>query len=109
MQKIKSGYVLIHKNYGEASAALLEHSHSHLLATPITPRRVKTELDYAKDYYESNVQKEIASVESKFRKLGLKMLMLNTKNPGASTWRGFYLYARIIFVFVFIYGYRKRK
>lgn len=49
---IRFRYVLIHKNYGEASADFLEHSHSHVLATPITPRRVKSELDYAKDYYE---------------------------------------------------------
>lgn len=49
---VRFRYVLIHKNYGEASAATLEHAHSHLLATPVTPRRVKTELDYARDYFE---------------------------------------------------------
>lgn len=49
---VRFRYVLIHKNYGETAAAYFEHSHSHLLATPVTPRRVKTELDYAKEYYE---------------------------------------------------------
>lgn len=48
---VRFRYVLIHKNYGEASAAITDHSHSHLLATPVTPRRVKTELDFAKEYY----------------------------------------------------------
>ena len=44
---VRFRYVLIHKNYGEASAATLEHAHSHILATPLTPRMVKIELGSA--------------------------------------------------------------
>jgi|Deesub1362B_J571_1020462.scaffolds.fasta_scaffold01303_5 UDPglucose--hexose-1-phosphate uridylyltransferase len=44
-------YVLLHKNYGEASGTTLEHAYSHILATPITPTRVKIELENAKAYF----------------------------------------------------------
>jgi UDPglucose--hexose-1-phosphate uridylyltransferase len=50
-EDIRFRYVLIHKNFGDSSAALVEHAHSHILATPVTPRRVKTELDFAKNHY----------------------------------------------------------
>ncbi len=45
-------YVLIHKNYGEAAGTTLEHAYSHILATPVTPPWVRTELANAKEYYE---------------------------------------------------------
>jgi len=44
-------YVLIHKNYGEAKKEVVNHSHSHILATPITPNRVKTELINSMEYF----------------------------------------------------------
>ncbi|MFQ5863694.1 MAG: DUF4931 domain-containing protein [bacterium] len=45
-------YVLVHKNYGEGNVETVNHSHSHIIATPITPTRVKTELMNAMDYYQ---------------------------------------------------------
>jgi len=45
-------YVLIFKNQGRAAGASLEHSHSQLIATPITPKRVKEKLVGAKEYYD---------------------------------------------------------
>jgi UDPglucose--hexose-1-phosphate uridylyltransferase len=44
-------YVLIFKNKGRDAGASLQHSHSQLIATPITPKRVKEELHGAKGYY----------------------------------------------------------
>ncbi len=44
-------YILIFKNYGAAGGASLEHSHSQLIATPITPRYVKMELSAAREYF----------------------------------------------------------
>lgn len=44
-------YVLIHKNYGEATGNTLRHAYSQILATPITPRRIRDELLNAKEYY----------------------------------------------------------
>lgn len=46
-------YVLVYKNYGYASGGgRIRHSRSQLIATPITPKRVKEELHGAKKYYE---------------------------------------------------------
>lgn len=48
-------YILIFKNHGEAAGATLEHSHSQLIALPIVPRRVREEVDNARQYL---IQKE---------------------------------------------------
>jgi UDPglucose--hexose-1-phosphate uridylyltransferase len=45
-------YVLIFKNQGYLAGATMPHSHSQLIATPVTPKRVKEELSGAKNYYE---------------------------------------------------------
>ena len=44
-------YILIFKNQGEAAGASLEHSHCQLIALPIVPKRVREEVDGAKQYY----------------------------------------------------------
>lgn len=44
-------YILIFKNEGELAGASLSHSHSQLIATPVTPKRVHEELIGAQEYY----------------------------------------------------------
>lgn len=44
-------YILIFKNSGRESGAFYEHPHSEILGTPIIPKRIKEELDGAKEYY----------------------------------------------------------
>ncbi|MDI6744272.1 MAG: HIT domain-containing protein [Thermodesulfovibrionales bacterium] len=44
-------YILIYKNSGREAGAVYSHPHSQLIATPIIPRRIKEELDGAKQYY----------------------------------------------------------
>lgn len=45
-------YVLVFKNQGRSAGASLQHAHSQLIATPITPKRVKEKLDGAKRYFD---------------------------------------------------------
>lgn len=45
-------YVLIFKNQGFLAGATMPHAHSQLIATPVTPKRVKEELTGAQRYYE---------------------------------------------------------
>jgi UDPglucose--hexose-1-phosphate uridylyltransferase len=46
-------YVLVFKNYGWASGGgRVRHSRTQLIATPVTPKRVKEELAGAKKYYD---------------------------------------------------------
>jgi UDPglucose--hexose-1-phosphate uridylyltransferase len=44
-------YVMIFKNEGRAAGASLEHSHSQLVALPILPRMIVSELDGSLAYY----------------------------------------------------------
>jgi UDPglucose--hexose-1-phosphate uridylyltransferase len=45
-------YVLIFKNQGYAAGATMSHAHSQLIATPVTPKRVKEELAGSQRYYD---------------------------------------------------------
>jgi UDPglucose--hexose-1-phosphate uridylyltransferase len=51
-QDTRFRYVLFHKQKGESPGILGDHAHSHILATPITPMRVKNELVYAREFYQ---------------------------------------------------------
>jgi UDPglucose--hexose-1-phosphate uridylyltransferase len=44
-------YVLIFKNFGPQAGASFNHPHSQLIATPITPKRIKEKLIGAMQYY----------------------------------------------------------
>jgi len=44
-------YILIFKNQGEQAGASLHHSHSQIIATPVTPKRVKEELQGAREWF----------------------------------------------------------
>jgi len=45
-------YIILFKNHGEAAGASLEHPHSQLIALPVIPKRVKEEVDGAKQFYD---------------------------------------------------------
>jgi UDPglucose--hexose-1-phosphate uridylyltransferase len=45
-------YILIFKNEGKSAGASLSHPHSQLIATPVTPIRIREELLGAQHYYE---------------------------------------------------------
>ncbi len=44
-------YVMVFKNYGRVAGASLEHSHSQLVALPILPRMIVSELEGSLTYY----------------------------------------------------------
>lgn len=45
-------YVVVHKNSGEAMGDTANHLHSFVIASPVTPKRVRDELINAREYYE---------------------------------------------------------
>lgn len=45
-------YVMVFKNHGKAAGASLEHSHSQLIALPILPRMIVSEIAGAKSHYD---------------------------------------------------------
>ncbi len=44
-------YIMVFKNHGEAAGASLEHTHSQLIALPVVPKRVREEVDGAREYF----------------------------------------------------------
>jgi UDPglucose--hexose-1-phosphate uridylyltransferase len=44
-------YVLVFKNFGKAAGASLEHSHSQLVALPVLPRKIYSELTGSSTYF----------------------------------------------------------
>ncbi|HEV2245576.1 MAG TPA: galactose-1-phosphate uridylyltransferase [Terriglobia bacterium] len=44
-------YIMIFKNHGESAGASLEHTHSQLIALPVVPKRVREEIDGAREYF----------------------------------------------------------
>ncbi|UCG39671.1 MAG: galactose-1-phosphate uridylyltransferase [bacterium] len=44
-------YIMIFKNYGSEAGATLCHSHSQIIAIPVTPSLVTVELNSVRDYY----------------------------------------------------------
>lgn len=51
MNDTRLRYILIFKNHGAAAGASLHHSHSQLIATPVTPRTVAMELQTAREHF----------------------------------------------------------
>ncbi len=45
-------YVQVYKNHGARAGSLIRHPHSHLVATPVVPRRLAAELRWSKRYYD---------------------------------------------------------
>ncbi len=45
-------YVLVFKNHGQTAGAAFVHSHSSIIASPFTPRRVKDEFRGAREYFD---------------------------------------------------------
>ena len=50
-QDRRFNYVVIFKNFGKAAGASLEHSHSQLVALPILPRMITSELEGSLSYF----------------------------------------------------------
>jgi UDPglucose--hexose-1-phosphate uridylyltransferase len=60
-------YILLCKNHGAAAGAVLEHTHSQLIALPVVPKRVHEELEGSRkhfDYKERCIYCDILAQES---------------------------------------------
>ncbi len=44
-------YILLYRNYGTAAGASIHHPHQQIVATPVTPFRVSTQLDSARAHF----------------------------------------------------------
>lgn len=71
-------YVMIYKNYGkEAGGGHLLHTKSFLIATPVTPKRVKEELQGAKIYYEYKDRCIFCDIIRQEQEMGERLILEN--------------------------------
>ncbi len=70
-------YVLIFKNEGPLAGATLSHSHSQIIATPITPIRVKEELHGTEHYFKSKERCLYCDMIIQEKELGTRIVFEN--------------------------------
>jgi len=69
-------YMLVFKNHGVRAGASLEHSHSQLIAIPVTPKRVAEELYYCRDYFEYKERCLLCDIISQEQLLEERLVMV---------------------------------
>ena len=74
---VRFRYVLLFKNEGSQAGATLSHPHSQLIATPITPKRVKEELAGAQGYYLQKERCVYCDMIAQEKELGVRIVYEN--------------------------------
>jgi len=70
-------YILVFKNVGWEAGASLRHSHYQLIATPVTPHRVKAKLTGARDYYQRKERSVFHDVLRQEQREGCRVVFEN--------------------------------
>ncbi|MDD5438766.1 MAG: DUF4921 family protein [Candidatus Omnitrophica bacterium] len=70
-------YVLIFKNKGKTAGASLEHPHHQIIATPVTPKRVREELIGAMEYFKLKERCVFCDVIEEERSNGQRIIYEN--------------------------------
>jgi UDPglucose--hexose-1-phosphate uridylyltransferase len=74
---VRFRFVLLFKNEGEHAGASLEHPHCQLIATPVTPRRVKEELQGAEQYYKQKERCVFCDITAQEKDVGKRIVYEN--------------------------------
>lgn len=74
---VRFRYVLLFKNEGVQAGASLSHPHSQLIATPITPKRVKEELAGARAYYRQKERCAFCDMIAEEKEVGTRVVYEN--------------------------------
>lgn len=70
-------YIQVFKNHGEPAGASLEHSHSQVIAVPVTPTRLKEELDSARLYYNYKGRCIFCDILEEEKREGIRIILEN--------------------------------
>ena len=76
---VRFRYILAFKNVGREAGASLRHSHYQLIATPVTPYRVKAKLVGAREYYERKERSVFEDILRQEQRDGRRVVF---ENPG---------------------------
>lgn len=74
---VRLRYVLLFKNEGPQAGASLSHPHSQIIATPITPKRVKEELAGAEAYYRQKERCVFCDIIAHEKETGTRVVFEN--------------------------------
>lgn len=74
---VRFRYVLIFRNEGKQAGASLSHPHSQLIATPVTPIRVKSELLGAEAYFKLRERCVFCDIIAHEKETGLRIVFEN--------------------------------
>lgn len=74
---VRFRYVLLFKNEGPQAGASLSHPHSQLIATPITPKRVKEELAGSESYYKQKERCVFCDMTAYEKEEGVRLVYEN--------------------------------
>lgn len=79
-------YVMVFKNFGGAAGASLEHSHSQLIALPILPRMIVSELDGSLSYYKYKERCIFCDIIRQEINIGIRMVCQNDQFISITPW-----------------------
>ncbi|HZZ85286.1 MAG TPA: galactose-1-phosphate uridylyltransferase [Anaeromyxobacteraceae bacterium] len=79
-------YILLFKNSGAAAGASLEHSHSQLIALPITPRQVSEEIEGARRHFEHRERCIFCDIVGQERKDRSRLVYENEEFVAFAPW-----------------------
>ncbi len=79
-------YILLFKNSGSAAGASLEHTHSQLIALPITPRQVGEEIEGARRHFEHRERCIFCDIVGQERKDRSRLVYENEEFVAFAPW-----------------------
>ncbi|OGR08009.1 MAG: galactose-1-phosphate uridylyltransferase [Deltaproteobacteria bacterium RIFOXYD12_FULL_50_9] len=79
-------YVMAFKNFGGAAGASLEHSHSQLIALPILPRMIVSELEGSLSYYKYKERCIFCDIIRQEINLGIRVVCQNEQFISITPW-----------------------
>jgi len=79
-------YILLFKNHGAAAGATLDHTHSQLIALPVTPRQVAEEIEGARRHYEHRERCIFCDIVGQERKDRSRLIYENEEFVAFAPW-----------------------
>jgi UDPglucose--hexose-1-phosphate uridylyltransferase len=79
-------YILLFKNHGAAAGATLDHSHSQLIALPVTPRQVAEEIEGARRHYDHRERCIFCDIVGQERKDRSRLIYENEEFVAFAPW-----------------------
>ncbi len=79
-------YILLFKNSGAAAGASLDHSHSQLIALPVTPRQVSEEIEGARRHFEHRERCIFCDIVGQERKDRSRLVYENDEFVAFAPW-----------------------